>query len=163
MGDVRDLENRHFSEIIKHLKLAINGFTPFTCTRLSTEEEDTKLSFDLQFNMNLQISVRIRKNQYRSRQDLTIRYKSKGGNETEIDKINNYKAQIYFYAYLDELENTFDEVHIVDVQSIRTLYEKGIFAGPYKNHDGTELIGFKFKDIIKEKGEIYSYEVCNIK
>jgi hypothetical protein len=157
MGDVRDLENRHFSEIIKHLKLAINGFTPFTCTRLSTEEEDTKLSFDLQFNMNLQISVRIRKKKYTNFKDLTIRYKSKGGNETEIDKINNYKAQIYFYAYLDEFELSFDEIYIVDVQAIRSLYAKQKFNGPYRNKDNSQLIAFNFEDIKNEGGELYHF------
>ena len=62
MNDYRNLENKFKNEIELHIKNAMpNLFDSFVHFRQSDEEEDGKLSFDLVFNMNFTISIRIRK------------------------------------------------------------------------------------------------------
>ena len=86
--EIREYENKFKSEIEKHINFAIPELlNKFSTVRQSTEYEDSKLSFDLVYNLNFTVSIRIRKNKYINFNDLTIRYKSKNGGKTEIDKI----------------------------------------------------------------------------
>jgi hypothetical protein len=157
MNDYRNLENKFKNLIEYHIKQAMpNLFDSFVQFRQSDEEEDGKLSFDLVFNMNFTISIRIRKNKYTKYNDMTIRYKSMKGHRTEIDKIKDGLAHIYFYAYMDESENSLCKVRICNVDSIRKL----IIDEKYKvrkNQDGTMLAAFKFKDIHDYGGAIYKF------
>ncbi len=154
MDNVRKLENKFFKEIEFHIKKAfpnINGnLVP------STSEEDSKLSFDAKIN-NKQFSIRIRKNNYLKYLDLTIRSKSKKNGRTEIDKIKDGLAEIYFYSYMNENQDCLQKVRIVDVNAIRKLTNKNKFTIK-KNVDGTEFNAYKFSDIKKENGNIYKYD-----
>ena len=86
MNDIRFLENKFFKEIKKHILLALPKIQ-YINFRLSTDEEDTKLSFDMVCNIDILISIRIRKNKFKVYNDLTIRSRSKNNGKTEIDKI----------------------------------------------------------------------------
>jgi len=153
MDNFRKLENKFFKEIELHIKKAypkINGnLEP------STYKEDTELSFDAKIN-NKQFSIRIRKHKYIKYPDLTIRSKSKNNKKTEIDKIMDGLAQVYFYAYMDKEDNFLVKVRIVNVTSIRKLTQKNKFK-KRKNNDGTEFNVYLFSDIKKENGNVYKY------
>jgi hypothetical protein len=154
MGNFRKLENKFFKEIELHIKKAypkiIGNLEP------STDKEDTNLSFDAKIN-DKQFSIRIRKHKYLKYPDLTIRAKIKNNGKTEIDKIKNGLAQVYFYAYMDEEEDFLVKVRMVDVNSIRILTQKNKFK-KRKNNDGTEFNTYLFLDIKKENGAIYKYD-----
>jgi hypothetical protein len=154
MDNFRKLENKFFKEIEFHIKKAypkINGnLVP------STDKEDTELSFDAKIN-DKQFSIRIRKHKYLKYPDLTIRAKSKNNGRTEIDKITDGLAQVYFYAYMNKEENFLVKVRIVDVVSIRKLTQKNKFK-KRKNNDGTEFNTYLFSDIKKENGAVYKYD-----
>jgi hypothetical protein len=158
MDDVRFLENKFYEEIKIHIKRALpnvcNSFTPF---RLSTNHEDTNMSFDMVFNLNFTISVRIRKEKYIRYNDLTIRSKSKGNNKTEIDKIKEGMSQVYFYAYMNENETKLKKIRIVNTDAIRVLTNKKKYNHKV-NNDGTEFFTYKFNDVKEENGDIYKYD-----
>jgi hypothetical protein len=157
MNDYRNLENKFKSEIELHIKNAMpNLFDSFVQFRQSDDEEDGKLSFDLVFNMNFTISIRIRKHKYLKFNDMTIRYKSLKGYRTEIDKIKDGLAQIYFYAYMSEDENSLCKVRICNVESIRKLIEQENYK-VHENKDGTMLAAFKFQDIANNQGAVYQF------
>ena len=157
MNDYRFLENKFKNEIELHIKNAMpNLFNSFVQFRQSDDEEDGKLSFDLVFNMNFTISIRIRKHKYLKYHDMTIRYKSLKGCRTEIDKIKDGLAQIYFYAYMSEDENSLCKVRICNVESIRKLIEQENYE-VRENKDGTMLAAFKFQDIANNQGAVYKF------
>lgn len=145
---MRELELKYKPLIIKHLLQAypLFDFEKYFTLENSTLFEDVNYSYDMVFKSNIEISVRIRQNKYLTFQDLTIRSKSKANGKTEIDKIQEGKAQIYFYAYEDKQRNKLTQINICDVDIIRKLYEQGKY---YKgnNYDNTEFFSFKFKDI----------------
>lgn len=155
MDKIRGLEQRFFKEIIFHLKQSLCKIPDsFFNIRESSGDEDTKLSFDLVFDLGFTVSVRIRKYCYIKYNDLTIRSKTKNGGRTEIDKIMEGKAQVYFYAYMNKEETEFSKVRILDVDSIRTLTTKGDYSSN-KNDDGTEFYTYLFSDIAAIGGAIY--------
>ncbi|MDB4062274.1 hypothetical protein N9515_10125 [Vicingaceae bacterium] len=155
MDNIRFLENKFFYEIIKHIKLALPNVDCATFN-LSTEEEDTKHSFDMVCNVNFNISVRIRKNKYIKYPDMTIRSKTKNGGKTEIDKIIEGKSQIYFYAFMNTDENKLKKIRIFNVDAIRKLTNSKKYS-ERKNNDGSEFYTYLFSDIFKENGAIYKY------
>jgi|TARA_R110001592_G_scaffold244765_1_gene506155 hypothetical protein len=159
MNDIRFLENKFFKEIKKHILLALPKIQ-YINFRLSTDEEDTKLSFDMVCNIDILISIRIRKNKFKVYNDLTIRSKSKNNGKTEIDKIMDNKSQIYFYAYMNEEENLLEKIRIVDVATIKKLTIKEKYQ-KRKNNDGTEFNTYLFSEIKKENGDIYQYDYKN--
>lgn len=158
MDNVRFLENKFNSEIQFHINKALPNLIDKFCTyRPATEYEDGNLSFDLVFDLNFTISIRIRKFKYIKYSDLTIRSKSKNGYQTEIDKINKGMAQIYFYAYMNELEDKLIKIRIVNVDSIRLLTIENNFSKK-TNLDNTEFYTYKFSDIKNKKGDIYQFD-----
>jgi|TARA_R110002110_G_scaffold324688_1_gene536697 hypothetical protein len=159
MNDIRFLENKFFKEIKKHILLALPKIQ-YINFRLSTDEEDTKLSFDMVCNIDILISIRIRKNKFKVYNDLTIRSRSKNNGKTEIDKIMDNKSQIYFYAYMNEEENLLEKIRIVDVATIKKLTIKEKYQ-KRKNNDGTEFNTYLFSEIKKENGDIYQYDYKN--
>jgi hypothetical protein len=159
MNDIRFLENKFFKEIKKHILLALPKIQ-YINFRLSTDEEDTKLSFDMVCNIDILISIRIRKNKFKVYNDLTIRSRSKNNGKTEIDKIMDNKSQIYFYAYMNEKENLLEKIRIVDVETIKKLTIKEKYQ-KRKNNDGTEFNTYLFSEIKKENGDIYQYDYKN--
>jgi hypothetical protein len=156
MNDVRFLENKFSNEIQKHISMALPNLQKFYKFRPSTDEEDSNLSFDLVFNLDFTISVRIRKHKYLRYEDLTIRSKSKYNNKTEIDKIMEGKAQVYFYAYMNEAEDKLVKVFMADVEAIRKLTFVNDFEHKI-NNDNTEFYTYKFKDIKWANGSIYQF------
>jgi len=159
MNNIRFLENKFFKEIKKHILLALPKIQ-YINFRLSTDEEDTKLSFDMVCNIDILISIRIRKNKFKVYNDLTIRSRSKNNGKTEIDKIMDNKSQIYFYAYMNEEENLLEKIRIVDVETIKKLTIKQKYQ-KRKNNDGTEFNTYLFSEIKKENGDIYQYDYKN--
>lgn len=158
MDDVRFLENKFSMEIKEHINNAIpNLINTFCQYKAATDFEDVNLCFDLIFNMNFTISIRIRKHKYIPYNDLTIRSKTKNGFKTEIDKIKEGLAQIYFYAYMNENENKLVKIRIANVEAIRKLTSSKIYEHK-KNNDGTEFFTYKFADIKKHNGNIYQYD-----
>lgn len=158
MDEIRFLENKFAKEIQKHIINALPNLTDtFMSFRQSTEDEDSNFSFDLVFNLGFTISVRIRKYEYIKFNDLTIRSKSKNNGYTEVDKIRNGLAQIYFYAYMNMQETDLIKIRIVNVDSIRKMINNGLYA-KCKNNDSTEFYAFKFADIQKNDGAIYQYD-----
>lgn len=158
MNEVRFLENKFAEEIQKHIIKALpnlnNSFMQF---RESTDFEDCKLSFDLVFNLGFTVSIRIRKYDYIKYNDLTIRSKSRSNGYTEIDKIKDGLAQIYFYAYMNLQETELIKIRIVNVGAIRKLIKDGIFV-ERKNNDNTEFVAIKFSAINENSGAIYQYD-----
>lgn len=158
MGNHRFLENKFKDEIERHLKNALpNLYGTHIIFRQADDYEDGNLCFDLVFNFNFTVSIRVRKNKYIRFNDLTIRSRSKLGNKTELDKIKEGMSQVYFYAYMNKEENRLEKVRIADVDAIRKLIKEGSFIGPIPNNDGTEFISFKFKDIKNKGGAIYKF------
>lgn len=155
MDDIRFLENKFYNEIKHHISLSLPKIK-FVSFRLSTEEEDTKHSFDMVCNVNFNISVRIRKNKYIKYPDMTIRSKTKNGGKTEIDKIKSGMAQVYFYAYMNNKETELIKIRIVNVDAIRKLTNSKKYS-KRKNNDGSEFYTYLFSDIFKENGAIYKY------
>ena len=87
---------------------------------------------------------------------MTIRSKSKNNGKTEIHKIMEGKAQVYFYAYMNKEEDDLIKVRIADVEAIRKL----TFVKDYihkKNNDNTEFYAYNFKDIEQMQGNIYKF------
>lgn len=157
MDDVRFLENKYKNEIERHIIAALpNLYGSFIKFRQADSYEDGNLSFDLVFNSNFTISIRIRGNEFINYKDLTIRYRSKQGNRTEFDKIKDGLAQIYFYAYECPNKESLIKVRMANVDSIRELIKEGSYITK-TNFDGTMLAAFKFKDIHSKGGAIYKY------
>ena len=102
----------------------------------------------MKLNIDMMVSVRIRDNKYKRFQDLTIRSKSKNGGKTEIDKILEGKAQIYFYAYMNKEESDLEEINICDIDILRSLHKENKYT-KQNNYDGTKFNAYKFQDIKK--------------
>ena len=117
---------------------------------MSDTYEDTKLSYDMIFKMRFTISVRIRNNKYIHWNDLTIRSKSQHNVKTELDKIMEGKAQIYFYAYMTKDYTDLEKIYICNVEVLRNLYKSNNFNKQRYNKDGSGFIGFDLKQIEKE-------------
>jgi hypothetical protein len=90
-----------------------------TNIELSTTDEDTKESFDLIYKSRIEISVRIRGNEYLKYCDFTIRNKSKYGGKTEIDKLMEGKGSLYLYAWKDVNDMILQSWILVDINKIR--------------------------------------------
>lgn len=158
MDNFRNLEYRFQDEINQHIGLALPALhQKYGKARPSSEYEDSVLSYDMIYKMDFTISIRIRRNKYLQYNDLTIRSKSLNGGKTEIDKIMEGRAQMYFYAYMNEEETELIKIRMVDVQSIRFLHLMDCYTQRY-NHDGTEFITFSFADIKENMGAIYQYD-----
>ena len=142
--EIRELERKFINDIKRIVYGSISNL-PKNCfvVNESSEIEDTKLSFDLYFSADIQISVRIRSFKYRTYNDITIRSRSKNGGLTEIDKLIDGKGQIYFYGVLSENEETIIKYILFDIDKIRDkLKDNGIER---TNADGTKFKCYTFK------------------
>src|ERR1035437_194282 len=123
-SDVRYLEKKFMSEVIGSIKESWPNLFDMFVIKQSTEEEDTKLSFDV-IVCGVPVSVRIRKYVYQSDRRyfeydgkpscLTIRSKSKGSRRTEIDKLKSGSGKIYFYAWMDATEEYIIKWILIDI------------------------------------------------
>jgi hypothetical protein len=158
MDDFRNLEFKFQDKIKKHIILALPALNDlYGNLKISSEYEDSVLSFDMIYRIDFTISVRIRKYDYIKFNDLTIRCKSINGCKTEIDKILEGKAQMYFYAYMNKDQTELIKIRMVDVQSIRLLYNCNRYTHQ-TNNDGTEFLAFLFSDIAANMGAIYQFD-----
>lgn len=128
MKDFRTEEVKFKNQISEIIK---NNFVLFpieiTNIDLSSDEEDTKESFDLIYKSQILISVRIRKYKYLNYCDFTIRNKSMFNGITEIDKLIEGKGSVYLYAWKDKLEEKLISWILVDINKIRhKLKDEGI-------------------------------------
>ena len=127
--------------------------------KTSNEYEDSSLSYDAIFNSNFTLSIRIRRNYALRYKDITIRSKSKNGYKTEIDKIMEGMAQLYFYAYMDIKESRLVKVRVIDVDVIRKMTLNNQYSKrSNKDNDPTEFYTYLFCDIAKNNGGIYKYD-----
>ena len=157
MDNVRELEIKFRDEINNHIKKALPKLADsFAEYRQSTSYEDGALSFDLVYDLNFTVSVRIRKNKYLKYNDLTIRSRSRMGNKTEIDKIMEGMAQVYFYAYMNKEETELVKIRIANVDAIRKLTKLKMF-GKKNNNDGTKFNTYSFLNISNYNGAVYKY------
>jgi hypothetical protein len=150
--EIRELERKFINDIKKIVYKNISNL-PKNCfvVNESSEVEDTKLSFDLYFSADIQISVRIRSFKYKNYNDITIRSKAKNGGLTEIDKLIDGKGQIYFYGVLSENEETIIKYILFDIDKIRNkLKDNGIER---TNFDGTKFKFYTF-NFLKENNAI---------
>jgi len=155
---IREQENQFKDDIQKIIKNNIHLFPDkYFGLNLSTEEEDTKLSFDMQFYSNVNISCRLRKYKYINYDDITIRSKSLKGNNsinnpTEFHKIKFLNmAQIYFYGWLNQDETEIIKWIIINIDEIRNDLHLG------KNHinkDGTEFKTYDYDFLIERNAII---------
>lgn len=135
MTDIRIEEVKFMPEINKIIK---DNFWLFpidiTNIELSTSEEDTKESFDMVYKSKIEISVRIRNNEYMKYCDFTIRSKAKYGGKTEIDKLAEGKGSLYLYAWKDMLNEMLESWVLVDINKIRyDLLTNGVQRYNYDN------------------------------
>ena len=158
MDNFREWEYKYQNQIKQHIRCALPNLQDLYSTLVnSSEYEDSVESYDMIYKIDFTVSVRIRRHKYLKYPDLTIRSKSMNGGKTEIDKIMEGKAQVYFYAYLNEQATELVKIQIVDVSSIRFLYLSDCYTH-HKNPDGTEFLAFKFDDIKQHYGSIYQYD-----
>lgn len=150
--EIRELERKFINDIKSIVYQNISNL-PKNCfvVNESSELEDTKLSFDLYFSADIQISVRLRSFKYRNYNDITIRSRSKNGGLTEIDKLIDGKGQIYFYGVLSENEEKIVKYILFDIDKIRDkLKENGLER---TNFDGTKFKCYTF-DFLKDNSAI---------
>lgn len=153
--EIRELERKFINDIKSIVYQNISNL-PKNCfvVNESSEIEDTKLSFDLYFRADIQISVRIRSFKYRNYNDITIRSRAKNGGLTEIDKLIDGKGQIYFYGVLSENEEKIIKYILFDIDKIRNkLKQNGLEK---TNFDGTKFKCYTF-DFLKDNSAIINY------
>lgn len=140
MINVRQLE-KDFNPQINKIFRENNILMPFIKWELkqSSDFEDTNLSYDMVYSGKIEISVRIRNNNYLRFKDFTIRSKSKNNGYTEIDKLKNGLGNIYFYGWLNYESNLIQEWLIVDINKIRDYLDDGKL---FKNTDNTEFMAY---------------------
>ena len=146
---MREQETKYKQEILKYISesFKVINFNKFNSIKKSTDYEDTHLSFDMSFTSNFNVSVRIRQNKFKKYQDLTIRSKSENNGKTEIHKIKEGKAQVYFYAYENKERTKLEQINICDVDIIRELYKIKKYKEQSNKYDNTKFMAFYFKDI----------------
>lgn len=122
-----------------------------TNIELSTSDEDTKESFDLVYKSRIEISVRIRNNEYLKYCDFTIRNKAKYGGKTEIDKLIEGKGSIYLYAWKDVNNSILQAWILININKIRndlSLNGKQRFNNDNTAFKAYPLLWLKSKDSI---------------
>ena len=141
----RDVERKHLSQIEKILNV-VNFKMGMEAILLkeSTEEEDTKLSFDAVTSIGTRVSIRVRKLEYFSRfKDVTIRRVSKNGGKTELDKLKDGLGGMYFFAWADE--EGIKQFVYYSIDKLRPYLDYGVDKD---NSDGTGLRCFSIKQLL---------------
>lgn len=98
----RELKYRPEIEQIldNNLHLIIDDGIKVLSLNKATTDQDTEEATDFIYYSNLKIPVRIRKPRYYGYMgQFTIRWRSYGGNRTEIDKLSDGHGDVYFYAW----------------------------------------------------------------
>ena len=124
-----------------------------THVELSSSQEDTKESFDLIYKSKIEVSIRIRKNEFLKYADFTIRSKSKYGYKTEIDKLIEGRGSIYLYAWKTVDNLKFQAWILVDICKIRSVFTDYDIPN-IPNTDGTAFKKYPISTIIAYEGLI---------
>lgn len=157
--EYRELEYKYIEDIKHHISEALKSYYDKDFVfKPSTDYEDSNMSFDLIFNWEFKISIRIRQNKYVNYDDMTIRYKSRNNGKCEFDKIKEgiIKSNIYFYAFENQSKTSLCKGIIIKIDAIKALINSKKFKTKC-NPDGTELAYFTFEDLEEEKGIIYRF------
>jgi len=158
LGEIRQFEYKFKRDIFKVLR-GSNLLLPFMKWDIqqSNDEEDCNLSYDMIFFGRVELSVRIRRNEYLRYKDFTIRSRSKNGFKCEIDKLVEGLGNVYFYGWMDKEEKNLEYWVVVDIKAIRDkLIEYGVER---TNPDGTKFKAYSIEflkenfAIIAEKGQ----------
>lgn len=120
--DYRIQERAFCSEITSLIKPHAHLMRDFK-GGLSTDEEDTKYSFDLVVSQRIRVAVRIRDNAYLRYRDFTIRSVSLGGRYCEIDKIMDGHGDYFFYCWLSKDGGSIESYIIIDIERFRPLID----------------------------------------
>lgn len=146
MTDIRAQEHKFRSYIGQSVAPHLSSISNLkTGAVVSTDEEDTTLSFDMRVGVYAEVSVRLRRNQYHSYRDFSIRSKTRysgtvRNGETvkcEIDKIRDGLGGCYFYGWLDKRETQIIDYVIVDIEQLRGYIDNERYYSERKNPDGT--------------------------
>lgn len=158
--EIRSLENK-FSTTIRDIIVGNINLLPTDMfkIKLSTNHEDTNMSFDMSFG-DVQVSVRLRDYKFREERywvwddvengfgklypkktrrqvtALTIRTRSKAGYKTEINKLQEGMGQLYLYGILNKEGDNIDGWWLIDINKVREHLLEGIYK---VNPDGTQF------------------------
>ena len=147
MNNVRHLENQFKDFVVQAVAPHINSLSNLKkAGSLSSQDEDTRLSFDMKIGNYAEVAVRLRKNEYLKFRDFSIRSQTKhrgqelSNGETvtcEIDKIRKGLGQCYFYGWLDSAGQNIVDYIIVDVDAFRPYLDNHSAEKPNAPYDGT--------------------------
>jgi hypothetical protein len=153
---VRELENKYSPQIYRIINRIVYKFTELFP---STEYQDTKECFDVVYKCNeIRIPVRIRKHQYISFSDFTVRSRSYQNNRTEYHKLKDGFGDYYVYCWENASRSKIHSYMIIDLHSFR---KSGTINKPEnsgKNTDGTEFMSWSLTTLAKSNS-LMMYEV----
>jgi hypothetical protein len=145
MTDIRAQEHKFRAFIGQAVSPHLSSISNLkTGAVVSTEEEDTTLSFDMRVGVYAEVSVRLRRNQYHSYRDFSIRSKTRFSGKVidgetvkcEIDKIRGGLGGCYFYGWLDNAQSQIIDYVIVDIERLRGYIDDERYYSERKNPDG---------------------------
>lgn len=127
---------------------------------IATLTDDCENGFDCLFTTvnspttKFTMAVRLRDYQYKPYNEVTIRYRTQLGNESEWQKIKSGKGILYFYGYLSEDKTYIDSYVMVNLKkfhnsdffnnlNLKTNKDKSVFAT--YNISFIEQEGFLFR------------------
>lgn len=153
MNDIRAGEHQFKGYVEQCIVPHLHSFSRLKRgVRISTKEEDTKLSYDMTVGLYVPVSVRLRENQYLRYHDFTIRSRAKNGGKTEVNKLMEGLGLAYFYAWLTPGKNDIEEYIIVDIDRFR-----GELGNPDRadvpNGDGTKFNAYSI-DRLRSAGAL---------
>lgn len=129
---------------------------------VSTDEEDTTLSFDMQVGVYAEVSVRLRRNQYRKYRDFSIRSKTRYSGtvidgekvKCEIDKIRDGLGGCYFYGWLDEQQSQIIDYLVIDIERLRQHIDDERCYCERRNPDGFTAARYYSVDFLNACGAL---------
>lgn len=139
---LEEIHHKHTAELIDLIRTK-QDLPTFSLIQ-SSEEEDTKQSFDFKYGTR-KISHRIRKLGDFHYGEFTLRSRSKGGGDTELDKVKYGYGDLYFYGWAD---NEIRAFIFVDLNKLRPHLEEADTKNQ-PNGDGTEFYGYSFETLRK--------------
>jgi hypothetical protein len=117
---------------------------------IADKEKDMKHATDMIISVTGgDVAVRIRKYRYYDKRfrDFTIRSRSRGGGNTELDKLRAGFGDWYVYAWLNAARSSFVGWMLLDIEKMR---KSGMLARDMKeipNRDGTRFVNFSICDL----------------
>ena len=142
MKHMRELEKQFTPFITSVIKKNISKLPKYLFkSTLSTNEEDWNESFDMNFKLELQVSIRLREYEYVYLDDVTVRSRSKYGKYTEINKLIDGHGQLYFYGFLNPEETEIIKWCLWDIDAVRHILSN--HGEIHYNTDGSEFKSYQ--------------------